>query len=157
LGWPPEVQSGQQFKKEIRMSFLEDIASSGVTSVLSKSSNPLASSVLEMINQHPGGLAGLIQTFHEKGLGDIVSSWVGTGQNLPISSEQIQQVLSSQQVQNLAAKAGISPETLTSQLSTLLPSLVDKVTPNGSVPTQEGLLQSGMDFLKSFGSKTPAA
>lgn len=138
------------------MSFLENLVSSELGSVLSKSSNPLASSALEMINQHPGGLAGLIQTFHEKGLGDVVNSWVGTGQNLPISQEQIQQVLGSQQVQSLAAKVGISPETLTSQLSTLLPSLVDKVTPNGSVPTQENLLQSGLDFLKNF-EKNPAA
>jgi len=110
-----------------------------------------------MINKQPGGLSGLVQNFHEKGLGEIANSWVGTGQNLPISSEQIQHVLGSQQVQDLAARAGVSPEAVSSQLSSLLPSLVDKLTPNGEVPAHDSLLEKGMDILKSVEPNTPAA
>jgi uncharacterized protein YidB (DUF937 family) len=67
------------------MSFLEDMAGKEVSGMLANSSNPLASSVMQMINSQPGGLSGLIQQFHNKGLGGLVSSWVSTGQNLPIS------------------------------------------------------------------------
>ena len=60
------------------------IGSGAVNSVLGSSSNPMAAHLLETINNHPGGLSGLIQSFHDQGLGGVVNSWVGTGQNLPI-------------------------------------------------------------------------
>ena len=133
------------------MSFLEDMACKELGSILSSSSNPLASSVMQMINNQPGGLSGLVQQFHDKGLGSLVSSWVSTGQNLPISADQIQHALGSDQVKELAAKAGISPEAASSHLAQLLPMLVDKLTPNGQVPETSSLLQSGMDMLKGLG------
>jgi uncharacterized protein YidB (DUF937 family) len=133
------------------MSFLEDMACKELGSILSSSSNPLASSVMQMINNQPGGLSGLVQQFHDKGLGSLVGSWVGTGQNLPISADQIQHVLGSDQVKELAAKAGISPEAASSHLAQLLPMLVDKLTPNGQVPETSSLLQSGLDMLKGLG------
>jgi uncharacterized protein YidB (DUF937 family) len=49
--------------------------------------------VMQLINNQPGGLAGLVQSFQQGGLADIVNSWVSTGQNLPISAEQLQSVL----------------------------------------------------------------
>jgi uncharacterized protein YidB (DUF937 family) len=93
-----------------------------------------------------GGLAGLTGKFEQNGLGNIISSWISTGKNLPISPAQIQNVLGSNTVQNLAAKAGISPAKAASQLSTLLPALVDKITPNGKIPV-ESILQKGLGFL----------
>ena len=92
------------------MGLLDDLENKAVTGIFGSTSSPLAAAVLEMISNHPGGLPGLLESFHEKGLGEIASSWVGTGQNLPISSEQIGQVLASDQVQQLAAKAGLSPD-----------------------------------------------
>ena len=139
------------------MGLLDDMENKIVTGVLGHSSNPLAAALLQMIQNHPGGLAGLIQSFREKGLGEVVSSWVSTGQNLPISADQIQQVLGSGALQQLAAKAGISPETISSQLSTLMPTLVDKLTPNGTVPQQSELMEAGMKLMKSMGQGTPAA
>jgi len=133
------------------MSFLEDIAGKELGSMLSSSSNPLASSVMQMINNQPGGLSGLLQQFHDKGLGGLVTSWVGTGQNLPISADQLQQVLGSEQVKELAAKAGISPDAASSHLAQLLPMLVDKLTPNGQVPQNSSLLEEGMGMLKNLG------
>ena len=96
----------------------------------------------------------------ELGLRDLVltqivfvvgTSWVGTGQNLPISAEQIQHVLGSEQVKELAAKAGISPEAASSHLAQLLPMLVDKLTPNGQVPQTSSMLEEGMGMLKNLG------
>jgi uncharacterized protein YidB (DUF937 family) len=133
------------------MGLLDDMENKAVASLLGGSSNPLAASVLQMINNHPGGLPGLLQSFHDKGLGDIVSSWVGTGQNLPISAEQIQHVLGGDQIKALAAKAGISTDSAGSSLAQFLPMLIDKLTPNGQVPQQANLLETGMNLLKSLG------
>ncbi len=130
------------------MSFLEDMAGKEIGSMLSGSSNPLAASVMQMINNQPGGLSGLVQQFHDKGLGGLVTSWVGTGQNLPISADQLQHVLGSEQVKELAAKAGISPEAASSHLSQLLPMLIDKLTPNGQLPQGSSPLEEGMSMLK---------
>ncbi len=94
-----------------------------------------------------GGLAGLVQNFKDKGLGEAVASWVGTGANLPISAAQIQQVLGNQQIQQLAAEVGISPDMVTSHLAQLLPEVIDKLTPSGAVPTH-GMLEQGIDLLK---------
>jgi uncharacterized protein YidB (DUF937 family) len=133
------------------MSFLEDIANKELGSMLGNSSNPLASSVMHMINNQPGGLSGLVEQFHDKGLGALVSSWVGTGQNLPISADQIQHVLGSNQVKELAAKAGISPEICAAHLSQLLPLIVDHLTPNGQISPTASVLESGLDLLKGWG------
>ena len=137
------------------MSFLEDMAGKELGSMMSGSSNPLVSSVMQMINNQPGGLSGLVQQFHDRGLGGLVSSWVSTGQNLPISADQLQHVLGSDQVKELAAKAGVSPETASSHLSQLLPMLIDKLTPNGQLPeasnSTSSMLEAGLDMLKGFG------
>lgn len=132
------------------MGFLDEMASKAVGG-LGGSSNPVASTILQMINNQPGGLSGLVQRFHEKGLGELVNSWVSTGQNLPASSDQIQHVLGTEQVQQFAAKAGISPDLASSKLAELLPMIVDKLTPNGQIPQQSSVLQSGMDLLESLG------
>src|SRR6202158_3047870 len=137
------------------MSFLEDMAGKELSGMLSNSSNPMASSVAQMLNNQPGGLSGLLQQFHDKGLGSLVTSWVGTGQNLPISADQIQHVLGSEQVKELAAKAGISPDLASSHLAQLLPMLVDRLTPNGQVPqdstSPSSMLEAELGMLKGLG------
>jgi uncharacterized protein YidB (DUF937 family) len=133
------------------MGLLDDLQNKAVTGMLGGSSNPLATGLLQMINNHPGGVAGLVQSFHEKGLGEVASSWVSTGPNLPISANQIQQVLGSEQVKQLAAKAGISPDVAGSSLAQLLPTLIDKLTPNGQVQQHSNLMEMGMSVLQSLG------
>lgn len=133
------------------MGLLDEMENKAVTSMLGNSSNPLATSLLQMINNQPGGLSGLMQSFHDKGLGGIMASWVGTGQNLPITADQIQHVLGSEQVKELAAKAGISPDLASSSLANMLPSLIDKLTPNGQMPDHSNLIQMGMSVLQSLG------
>lgn len=92
------------------------------------------------------GLNGLINQFTSKGLGDVIGSWVGTGNNLPISAEQIQSVLGSDTVKNLASQIGMDSSTLSSQLANLLPGVVDKMTPEGKVPDND-VLSQGMNML----------
>ena len=84
-----------------------------------------------------GGIAGLQSMFQQGGLGHILSSWVGSGQSLPISPDQLQNVLHSGALQAAAQKAGIDPSQLTGAMSSLLPHLVDKLTPNGQVPARK--------------------
>jgi uncharacterized protein YidB (DUF937 family) len=108
----------------------------------------LAGGIMEMLtNKESAGLSGLVQSFQEKGLGDIISSWIGTGANLPISAEQIKAGLGSDMIQNLAAKAGTSQEDISAKLAALLPGVIDKLTPDGTV-SEGGLLEKGMEFLK---------
>ena len=114
-------------------------------------SNPQASAVLEMIQNHPGGISGLVQAFHSNGLGGVVNSWVGTGPNQSITPEQIQQVLGSGPLQGVAQKLGVSPEQASSTLSQLLPAVMSHLTPNGSVPEHSNLLQMGESLLASLG------
>jgi uncharacterized protein YidB (DUF937 family) len=132
------------------MGLLEEVTSKvmGTPSTGStEQTSGLAAGIMHMLNSQPGGLSGLIQVFHEKGLGSIVNSWVSTGQNLPISAEQIRGVVGSEQVQQFAAKVGISPDLATSKIAELLPVVVDKLTPDGKVPEGGGLLQQALGFF----------
>lgn len=88
--------------------------------------------------EQQGGVAGLVQQFQQGGLSEVVSSWVGTGQNLNISPEQIQAVLGSGPLADIAAKLGISPAEAASTVSQWLPQIVDKLTPNGQLPAEGG-------------------
>ncbi len=92
-----------------------------------------------LINNHPGGLQGLVQAFEQQGLGGVVASWVGTGQNLPISGEQIQAVLGNQQVAAIAQSLGFSPQEASNKLAEFLPQVVDKLTPTGQLPQGGGV------------------
>ncbi|HEY2024290.1 YidB family protein [Paraburkholderia sp.] len=94
----------------------------------------LIAAALEFVNNQPGGLNGLIQRFQEKGLGDVVSSWVGNGENQPIAPDALHGVLGSQAVTDLAAKAGVQPDQVTGLLSQILPHVVNAATPDGQVP-----------------------
>ena len=90
-----------------------------------------------------GGLAALVQQFQQGGLGEVVQSWVGTGQNLPVSPEQLQSVLGGDQIGALAQQAGLSTGDLMGQLSQLLPQVVDRLTPDGQLPSGPGGLDLG--------------
>jgi uncharacterized protein YidB (DUF937 family) len=87
----------------------------------------------------PGALASLTNSFQSAGLGNILQSWIGTAQNLPISADQVRTVLGSGTVADLAKKAGIGEAETTSALASLLPQVIDKVTPGGNVPAQNDL------------------
>ena len=129
---------------------LLDQLKSGLAEKLGGKSN--LSSMLEhamdlINNPGTGGLSGFIETFKNKGLGDVVSSWIGTGQNLPVSVEQIKQVLGSDKIQQIAQKVNISKDAVAQHLSELLPQIIDKLTPDGKVP-EAGNLTEAFNMLK---------
>ena len=100
-------------------------------------------------NGEAGGLDGLVEKFKQAGMADQVNSWIGNGQNLPISAAQISQILGSDVVRNIAAKLGIDPDQAAQQLSALLPGLIDKLTPNGQTPV--GGLGNSNDLMGMLG------
>jgi len=132
------------------MGLLDNLENQALGNVLGGSSNPLATGLLQMIQNQPGGLQGLVQSFENKGLGGVAASWVGTGPNAPVTSDQIHQVLGSDQVKALAAKAGISPDMAGSAIAQLLPGIVDKLTPNGQVPAHNSVMDVVGGLLQSM-------
>lgn len=104
--------------------------------------------VLGLINNpQTGGLAGLIEQFRNKGFGDIASSWVSTGENQPISGDQIEEAIGSDKIQEIAGQLGISGSEASGGLAGLIPQIIDKLTPEGSV-TEGDSLSRGLDLLK---------
>jgi uncharacterized protein YidB (DUF937 family) len=96
----------------------------------------LLQAALAMLSNHgqAGGLAGLAGRFQEAGLGHIIGSWISSGQNLPISAEQIQQVLGNGHLQQISEETALTQEEAAAHLSVLLPDLIDRLTPNGQAP-----------------------
>jgi len=111
----------------------------------------LVQMAMQLINGQPGGLQGLIAKFAGAGLAEHAQSWVGTGTNLPISADQLQQVLGGGQLAALAEQFGLEPSTVSTGLAAVLPHVVDHLTPNGAV--QDDLVQQGLSLLqgKLFG------
>ena len=85
-------------------------------------------------NGSQGGLGGLVDKFGQAGMGDVIGSWIGGGQNQPISGDQVQDALGPDTISQLANKLGINASMLLPLLATLLPTLIDKLTPQGQMP-----------------------
>ena len=83
-----------------------------------------------------GGLSGLLQSFQQGGHGEVMNSWIGSGQNQPIAPDQLHQALGPDAVNNLSRLTGLPADQLVSELSRVLPGVVDKLTPQGRIPTQ---------------------
>jgi uncharacterized protein YidB (DUF937 family) len=97
--------------------------------------------VLQMLSNNGsagGGIGALLQKLQAGGLGDVASSWVSSGPNQSISPNQLQDVLGSDLIGQIAAQLGISPQAASSQLAETLPQVVDQATPTGQLPPQDG-------------------
>ena len=105
--------------------------------------NSLVEQAIGLINNPEiGGVSGLIEKFQQNGLGGIISSWIGTGANLPISADQISNALGTDRIQDIAGKLGIPADQVSSTLAGLLPQMIDQLTPDGKVPEGSVLGQS---------------
>ncbi len=100
-------------------------------------------------NGELGGLSGLVDKFKDAGLGDVVNSWIGSGENAPISADQLSGVLGGDLMGKVAGQLGMDPAQLSDQLAQMLPGLVDKLTPNGAAP--EGGLGNAGDLMGMLG------
>src|SRR5262247_1812269 len=139
------------------MGLLDSIlgAASGQTGATG-GANPLMGIISGLLAQS-GGLQGLASKFMQSGQGNAFQSWVGMGENQPVSSGQIQNALGSEQVKALAAKMGIDPAQASGFLAEYLPKIVDKLTPAGKIDPsadhQQGLAALLPSLLQSLGEK----
>ncbi len=140
------------------MGLLDDVLSMASGSLSSGGVPPAQhatglAAILEYVNSpQVGGIAGLQKMFQQGGLGNVIGSWIGTGQNMPVSGDQLQNVLHGVTLQQVAQKAGIDTSQLTGMMASLLPHLVDKMTPNGEVPNANALQR----MLKGLGGAASA-
>ena len=111
-------------------------------------SGGLQQALFQMLEQGgTEGLSGLAKNFQSQGLGDIFTSWVGTGENKPIQPEQLQNALGADTLQQLTSGTGTSLQAALPLLAQLLPVLIDKLTPQGQLPQNNNLLQQGLSTL----------
>lgn len=108
-------------------------------------------------NPANGGFSGFIGKFKDAGLGDLVNSWITTGDNTPISNEQLESALGEDTISSLASQAGVDKATATSALGFMTPQVVDALTPDGEIPDDESLLSKITGFLSNFGGAVGAA
>jgi uncharacterized protein YidB (DUF937 family) len=123
------------------MGLLDSLVTSAVTSALGGNANSLTgnlvSGVVGMLTSGSGGgLNGLVDKFKQSGLGDVAASWVGKGDNKPVTPQQLEEALGADKVAELAREAGIPEEKGAEVLSQVLPSVVNEMTPDGEVPNE---------------------
>jgi uncharacterized protein YidB (DUF937 family) len=102
-----------------------------------------------------GGLGELAQGFERQGLGHVIGSWLGPGENLPISGPQLQSVLGDQRLAQAAQRLGLPPAAAATTLAAVLPAVVDRLTPNGTL--EQGLLRKGLDWIEGRATPAPSA
>ena len=113
--------------------------------------NPLLGIVVGMLtHQSNGGLAGIVQQFVAKGLGQQANSWVGSGPNEPITADHIHQVFGSDQVQQIAQQTGLPPQHVATGLAQMLPQIINQLTPNGTMVHGDELKNNIAGLLKGL-------
>lgn len=127
------------------MSFLDAIKDKVMGENQPKQTTRLIS---ELLNECDG-LDGLVEKFNASGFGDTIASWLSSGANRPISSSQIQKVLGPSLVHRLSLRFGLDTNLVATQLAAQLPKYIDKLTPDGQMPTMEQI-NTKMDELKNM-------
>jgi uncharacterized protein YidB (DUF937 family) len=135
------------------MSLFNDLARTalGALSGNSQGGSPIQQIIGELItnNGSGNGLTGLLQQLTKGGLGAQASSWVSTGENQPVTGDQLRQALGSDQISALAQKVGIAPEQISGALAQYLPQVIDRLTPRGEVPAAGGIASALGSLLQS--------
>lgn len=129
------------------MGLLDSVAGA-VLGKLGGEQGGVAQIALDMFNQY-GGLNGVLDKLKSGGLADEAASWVSTGANLPVDADQITSALGSGAIADMAAKFGIDPADLSAKIAEHLPTVIDKMTPDGEVNEGSGnLLSTVLGMLK---------
>jgi uncharacterized protein YidB (DUF937 family)/outer membrane protein OmpA-like peptidoglycan-associated protein len=134
------------------------ISSVGEKFGLGDKGGSLLTSLLALIaSPANGGFSGFIGKFRNAGLGDLVDSWITTGENNPISNEQLESALGADTINSVAAQAGVDKDTATSAMAYMMPQVVDQLTPDGEMPDDEGLFAKISGFLGGIGGAVGGA
>lgn len=114
-------------------SLLGGLMGGGTPGAAQQGQSPLMMMALQLIQQN-GGLPGIISKLQSGGMGQQVGSWVGTGQNAPVSGSQLSEVLGSGSIGQFAQQLGMSHGEASSGLAQVLPQIIDQMTPHGQLP-----------------------
>ena len=140
------------------MGMLEDLmAQAGGVAELVKKNPAIVAAAVSMLSSRQGsigpsdGLGGLVSAFQDKGLGDMIGSWISTGPNPPITPGQLKDVLGHDTISQFGQEAGLPAGQAGSVLASLLPTLVDQLTPHGKVPPSSSLEGTLGSLLGSLG------
>jgi uncharacterized protein YidB (DUF937 family) len=134
-----------------------------LSSIMKMASNPqIRNLVMSLLGQMGGkgsganmggaNMAGLLDNMKASGLDDQVKSWVGTGENQPVTADQVTQAIGADKLQAAAKQAGCSPQQAADDLAKVLPQMVDTATPTGKAPTANDF---NALFQKFMGSSDP--
>jgi uncharacterized protein YidB (DUF937 family) len=115
-----------------------------ISSVVSTIAGDKAPAVSDFLKTN-GGISGLAEKFQNGGASELFASWVGTGNNQPITAEQIKTVIGNSQLQEFATKLGIDTTAATDFIATNLPVLIDKLTPDGKVEPNAAALPASSE------------
>lgn len=120
-------------------------------SVTQQHASGMAEALVAMLNDpRTGGIEGLMRQFQQGGLGELFSSWVGTGQNQAISPNDLSRVLGQGRLSEISQQANVPQQQAPSLIASLLPILIDQLTPRGQVPDRSQLHQQSNDLLRSL-------
>ena len=138
------VPQGSSLKKPLVLAFISLLASGALSRMQGSAPTPSTSPTSQAhAGGLLGGLGGLLEKLQQSGHGEVTKSWIGSGQNQPISPGSLGSALGPSIIKALAEKTGVSEQEVTAQLSQLLPGLVDKLTPQGRLPTHDELARFG--------------
>ena len=115
------------------MGLLDSLLGSVMGGGAAQGQSPLMQAALQLIQQN-GGLPGIISKFQNGGMAAQAGSWVSTGENVPITGNQLQEILGSGSIGQIAQQLGLSHGDASSGLAQVLPQIIDKLTPSGQVP-----------------------
>jgi len=107
----------------------------GTSAQSAQGTNPMIMMALQVLQQN-GGIQGLLAKFQQAGMGQQAQSWIGTGQNMPISADALSQIFGQGQLGQIAQQLGMSHEQVASGLAQSLPQVVDHMTPGGEIPAE---------------------
>ena len=115
--------------------------------------NPLLQIAMQMLankgDTGGAGLGGLMNSLQNAGMGEQLKSWIGTGENMPISGDQLTSALGSDKIADIAGKLGMPDSAVSGGLASMLPQIIDKLSPNGQLPDNHNMLQDALSaFLK---------
>lgn len=127
------------------MGFLDDVAAK----LGGKNGQEGGFASLQKLVSENGGLQGLTSKLNSSGLGHQVQSWIGTGENKPVSGAQVQQAVDPGELHQMAQQAGISDQEASEQVAKALPEMVNQATPQGQMPDSDPF-SKGLDSVKKM-------
>ena len=131
------------------MSILDNLMNKAHDLTGTKDKTDIVDAITEMLAGNKDGLTGIVDKFKQNGLGNTISSWIGTGENKTITGDQVKQVFGTDKIKELAEKTGLSTEDAAKKVAEVLPGMLDKLTPDGKVP-DGNIFSKGLGYIRSI-------